>query len=105
MRGAARRSIIRDRVLLAAVAPVIAGALAVAPSANAATVTWGGGNATSPHWDQPSNWDLGFEPGPGDDAIFPSPIPAPPGATIVLGAGESANSLTFRDAYTLSVGG
>jgi len=87
------------RILAAAAAAGLVGA--GSQPARAATNTWVGGNATAPHWDQTANWDLGAKPTATDDVVFPTPIPATPGATISLGAGELANSLTFNDTYTL----
>ena len=72
-----------------------------APRVQAATDNWLGTSATTPTWDQAANWDLGAKPGTGDDAVFPTPIPTTAGATIGLGTGETANSLTFNAAYTL----
>lgn len=53
-------------------------------------------------WDNIDNWLAGI-PTATSDAIFPTPIPATGGA-ITLVNGDLANSLTFRDAYTLSGG-
>ena len=59
--------------------------------------------ATNTSWDTATNWSLGAEPTAADDAIFPTAVPAS-GATITLTAGELANSLTFRNTYTLTGG-
>ena len=84
-----------------AVATAAASLGSVGTAAFAATDNWQGGSATTPTWDQGANWSLGAKPSTADDAVFPTPVPATPGATIGLGTGETANSLTFNDAYTL----
>jgi fibronectin-binding autotransporter adhesin len=81
-------------------AAVVAGVAGLRPAA-AATDLWSG--ATDASWDTATNWSLGAEPTAADDALFPTPIPGT-GGTITLTAGETANSLTFRNAYALTGG-
>src|SRR4051812_16777296 len=93
--------ILKRRVVLSAAVGACSLGTALGPVAQAATDNWQGGSATTPTLDQLANWSLGAKPGTVDDAIFPTPIPATPGATIGLGVGETANSLTFNAAYIL----
>ena len=66
----------------------------------AATITWTG--TTDATWSTATNWSAGVPTG-ADDAIFGSPIPGT-GGTLTLGAGSLANSLSFRENYTLNGG-
>ena len=70
--------------------------------AGAATNTWTNTSGDA-LWDTIANWSLGAAPLAVDDAIFPTPVPAN-GGTVTLGTGDVANSLTFRDVYTLTGG-
>jgi len=66
---------------------------------------WQASQAGAPDavWDNLNNWTLGTVPVATDDVIFPTPIPGT-GGTITLATGDVAQSLTFRDAYTLTGG-
>ena len=64
-------------------------------------VTWDG--STDATWDDPTNWSTGSKPTAADDVVLPTPVPGAT-ATISLGSGEAANSLSFVDTYTLAGG-
>lgn len=70
------------------------------PRVFAADQTWTG--TTDQLWSTSTNWTTAT-PGSGDDVIFPLIIPSG-GSTITLGAGSLANSLSFKNNYTLSGG-
>src|SRR4029079_6242695 len=54
-------------------------------------------------WSRSNNWSPSGEPGGGDDAFFPTPIPV--GDPFVsLSNGEDVGTLTFNDSYSLSGG-
>src|SRR5436190_23749077 len=61
--------------------------------AGAAVNSWNG--TTDALWDTPTNWSALLAPVATDDVIFNTPVPLT-GPTITLGAGDLANSLTFR---------
>lgn len=79
----------------------------VTPVARGATIDWSAGSSTDFVWGNLLNWAGGVPTG-ADDAVFVSPIPnpgtLPNSGVIVLGASSVANSLNFRDRYTLSGG-
>jgi autotransporter-associated beta strand protein len=64
-------------------------------------VDWTG--ATNTQWNTVTNWSPAAPPTIADDVLFPATIPVT-GPNIALGTGETAGSLTFRNAYNL-VGG
>lgn len=73
-----------------------------------ATLLWNAASSTDFDWETTSNWSSGALPTGADDLTFPFTIPNP-GAlpkpeTITLGAGELANSLIFKNNYTLTGG-
>jgi fibronectin-binding autotransporter adhesin len=65
------------------------------------TDVWNGGSDSS--WDTAANWSLSAAPEPADDASFTSP-PGVGGLGVSLGVGETANSLTLDDGYSLNGG-
>ena len=69
--------------------------------------TWTAASGGDTQWSNPANWDLG-EPTAASDILLPDVIPNPGAladpATILLSAGELANSITFSNSYTLSGG-
>lgn len=69
------------------------------PRVFAADQTWTNSNSTL-LWSDASNWTSAI-PGSGDNVILPFTIPAG-GPTITLGAGSLANSLSIKNAYTLT---
>mgnify|MGYP000940722718 CR=1 FL=1 len=71
------------------------------PRVFAADQTWTNSNSTL-LWSDAANWTSAI-PGSGDNVILPFTIPAG-SPTITLGAGSLANSLSFKNAYTFSVG-
>lgn len=70
------------------------------PRTFAADQTWTG--ATDQLWSTSTNWTTAT-PGSADDVIFPLAIPSG-GSVITLGTGSLANSLSFRNNYTLTGG-
>ena len=75
---------------------------------SAATVTWSAGSTTDLLWNTSGNWSSAAAPIATDDLIFVSPIPNPGALSnpqiITLGAGSVANSLSFKNNYTLTGG-
>jgi len=70
------------------------------PRVLAADQTWTG--ATDQLWSTSTNWTTA-SPGSADDVIFPLVIPSG-GSIITLGTGSLANSLSFKNNYTLTDG-
>jgi autotransporter-associated beta strand protein len=74
----------------------------------AATNNWTAGSATDLLWNTTGNWSSAAAPIFTDDLIFLGIIPNPGALTnpqiITLGAGSLANSLSFKNNYTLSSG-
>ncbi len=72
-------------------------------------MNWDAGSGLNFDWNDILNWDPNGLPGAGDNLFFLKPAPNPgalPGdpLTITLGSGETANSLSFFDRYTLTGG-
>ena len=89
----------RTAALSVAVASVVADVFPQA--AQAVTKTYSG--TTTSNWDDADSWNPANEPAAADDVLFPSVVPGT-GSTVTLTAGEVANSLTFRNTYTLTGG-
>ncbi len=62
------------------------------------TITWTG--TTSTDWDTPSNWNLGFVPGPADTAVIPNVSNQP-----VLATNVTIANLTINTGATVSLNG
>ncbi len=86
---------------LKSLAAFFSAVLVLSAPVDAATNYWLGDNDAL--WDTAGNWGLGTSPLISDDLIFPAIVPST-GATITLGAGETAKSLTFRNSYHLAGG-
>src|SRR3954468_18976192 len=80
--------------------PVACASCFAAP-VHALTTTWTRGAGTG-FFANTNNWSAG-KPSAILDAIFPDPVPGSVGQILVTGA-ESANSLTFNNAYLLDGG-
>ena len=90
-----------------AVMVAVFGCFLLLSPAPAAVVTWTA-SITDLNWGTAANWDAGV-PVAGSDVLLPTPIPNPSSTwanpeIISLSAGSVANSLTFKDAYTLTGG-
>ncbi|MEZ0264201.1 MAG: beta strand repeat-containing protein, partial [Phycisphaerae bacterium] len=101
----------RAKLGRAARAALVAGAaLASGGSAFGADIVWTAGSSANFNWSDGLNWDLTIEPNATHDVKFNAGI-VNPGVlanpeSIVLSAGELAQSLSFEDSYTLGgVGG
>ncbi len=98
----------RHRQPIASLLALLMAVWQVAPVTHAATVTWNASSGANFNWVDVLNWDSGMVPTTLDDLIFVSPIPNPgilPNPNVItLGAGSLANTLSFRDRYTLAGG-
>ncbi len=84
------------------------GAWQVSQPLSAANITWNGESDTNFNWQDAANWDAGI-PTIADAVILPFLIPNPGSLSsdpsiLTLGAGSEANSVLFKNNYTLSGG-
>jgi len=97
----------RHRLCIAVTLITLQATWQVVPAARGATIDWSAGSSSDFLWSNATNW-AGGVPTATDDAVFVSPIPNPgtlPNSNIILlGASSVANSLSFKNAYTLSGG-
>ena len=97
----------RHRLSIAVILITLQATWQVVPAARGATIEWSAGSSSDLVWGNVLNW-AGGVPTVADDAVFVSPIPNPgslPNPHIVLvGAASVANSLSLKNAYTLSGG-
>lgn len=97
----------RHRLSIAVILITLQATWQVVPAARGATIDWSAGSSTDFVWGNGLNW-AGVVPTVTDDAVFVSPIPNPGTLSnpniVLLGAASVANSLSFKDAYTLSGG-
>lgn len=79
----------------------------IAQPLKGATINWTADSNANFNWATASNWSTGVPTG-ADDVLFPAPVPNPGlllnPQTINLGAGSLANSLSFKDSYSLTGG-